>query len=159
MSSTARSVTTRRSMMKGMAWAAPAMTMAVAAPALAASPPIGPPPVMAVLNTNASCKVTGGIHKYRLVFTFTNSGSDAMVKMTSVSVTPNSGSPVTFPVSDEAPFSLPAGGEEVATYESDKAGNMANGTAVATFEYEDAMGVVQTVTQEFAVPSLPPCKN
>ena len=114
---------------------------------------------MAVLNTNASCKVTGGIHKYRLVFTFTNSGSDAMVKMSSVSVTPNSGSPVTFPVSDEAPFSLPAGGEEVVTYESVKADDMANGTATATFEYEDATGVVQTVTQEFAVPSLPPCKN
>ena len=159
MSSTARSVTTRRSMMKGMAWAAPAMTMAVAAPALAASSPIDPPPVMAVLNTNASCKVTGGIHKYRLVLTFTNSGSDAMVKMTSVSVAPNSGSPVTFPVSDEAPFSLPVGGEEVVTYESVKADDMANGTATATFEYEDATGVVQTVTQEFAVPSLPPCKN
>ena len=146
-------------MMKGMAWAAPAMTMAVAAPALAASSPIDPPPVMAVLNTNASCKVTRGIHKYRLVFTFTNSGSDAMVKMTSVSVAPNSGSPVTFPVSDEAPFSLPVGGEEVVTYESVKADDMANGTATATFEYEDATGVVQTVTQEFAVPSLPPCKN
>ena len=159
MSSTARSVTTRRSMMKGMAWAAPAMTMAVAAPALAASSPIDPPPVMAVLNTNASCKVIRGIHKYRLVFTFTNSGSDAMVKMTSVSVAPNSGSPVTFPVSDEAPFSLPVGGEEVVTYESVKADDMANGTATATFEYEDATGVVQTVTQEFAVPSLPPCKN
>ncbi|MDV3295485.1 MAG: hypothetical protein LOY01_06650 [Brachybacterium paraconglomeratum] len=151
------SVTTRRALMKGVAWAAPVAAVAITAPALAASPPVGPSPVIAVLNTNASCKVTGGIHKYRLVFTFTNSGSDAMVKMTSVSVTPNSGSPVTFPVSDEASFSLPAGVEEVVTYESDKAGNMANGTAVATFEYEDATGVVQAVTQEFAVPSLRPC--
>lgn len=158
MSSTA-SITTRRALMKGVAWAAPVAAVAITAPALAASPPVGPSPVIAVLNTNASCKVTGGIHKYRLVFTFTNSGTDATVKMTSVSVTPNSGSPVTFPVSDEAPFSLPASGEKVVTYESVKANDMANGTATATFECRDATGVLQTVTQEFAVPSLSPCKD
>lgn len=145
---------TRRSFMKGIAWAAPMATIAVAVPALAVSPPI------VVTLSGTSCKETQNSKKYYLAFSIKNTGSGtAQVRATALSVTPNSGQVVTF--TEGLPTSWePAGahGTIVMDYTSTANGNIANGTATATFEVSDPSGVIQTVTETFDIGSLPPCK-
>ena len=171
MSSTA-SITTRRSLMKGVAWAAPVAAVAITAPALAASPPVDQPtlpttppteepepPFVAVLNKGESCKATAGVGVYRLTFTLKNTdgASTANVELTSLAVDPNSGSPVFFSLTEQTVFTLAVGGEAKVTYVSDKAENMANGKASATFTYTDESGE-HTLTQEFSLNGLPVCR-
>ena len=146
--------TTRRSLMKGIAWAAPVATVAVAAPALAVSPPI------VVTLAGTSCKETQGAKKYYLAFSIRNSGSGtAEVRATALSVPPNSGQTVTFTEGLPTPWESVGGHDTLLMdYTSTPNGNIANGTATATFEVSDPSGVVQTVTETFDVGSLPPCE-
>lgn len=145
---------TRRTLMKGIAWAAPMATIAVAVPALAVSPPI------VVTLSATSCKETRSSKRYYLAFSIRNTGSGiAEVRAISLSVAANSGQMVTF--SGGLPTAWePVGGHDaiLLDYTSTKNGNISQGTATATFEVRDPSGVVQTVTETFDIGSLPPCE-
>lgn len=145
---------TRRSLMKGIAWAAPMATIAVAVSALAVSPPI------VVTLSATSCKETQSSKKYYLAFSIKNTGSGtAEVRAIALSVAANSGQTVVF--SGGLPTAWePVGGHDtiLMDYTSTANGNISQGTATATFEVRDPSGVVQTVTETFNIGSLPPCE-
>lgn len=129
--------------------------MALAAPALAVAPPI-----IVTLDAGVSCKETQSSKKYYLAFSIKNTGSGtAEVRATALSVTPNSGSTITLtgglPTAWE---SVAGGGTILLDYTSEASGDIANGTATATFEVRDPSGVVLTVTQTFNIARLDPCK-
>lgn len=145
----------RRSIMKGVAWAAPMAAVAVAAPAVAASPK---EPIDVDLS-DLTCKETKSSKKYYLAFDIRNIRTfDVEFRITSLVVEPNSGSNITFP--GQIPTNWISLGD-LATitvgFTSDESGNIANGTAVATFEVRDPSGEVETFTGTFRVPTLSPC--
>ncbi|UVY82990.1 hypothetical protein NLU66_12230 [Brachybacterium sp. NBEC-018] len=148
--------TSRRSLMRGVAWAAPTVAMSIgAAPAIAISPTIEP-----ALNTDSSCKETQGSKRYYLAFTIDNKGSaDAEVRAIQLSVTPDSGSTVVF--SGGLPtrwYPLPGKDSIEMSFRSSTSGNIANGIATATFEVRDLSGSTQNIVTTFRVDSLPPCE-
>ncbi|WP_270409895.1 hypothetical protein [Brachybacterium paraconglomeratum] len=148
------SVTTRRALMKGVAWAAPVAAVATTAPALAASPL----PIEAVLDAGKSCKLPR-TKQYRLSFTFVNTGAKVTVKLRSITVSPNSNTHVSFPLdSSNDTFEIAAGGTHSVDYVSHVSGNAADGQASATFTLEDGSGE-REVTQNFGFQSFSNCKD
>ncbi len=144
----------RRTVVKGAAWAAPVITMGVAAPIAAATPP----PVAPSIGQN-SCKHTKGVKRYHIELIFTNSLScSTNVVIQSFVVNPFSGQDVPFtdpPVDTE--FTLAANDSMSWEYDSDVVGNMANGTVDVTYTYTDCRGEVVAESQSINVSSLPPC--
>lgn len=144
----------RRTIVKGAAWAAPAITVGVAAPQSAASPP----PVAPSIG-NSSCKHTKSVSRYHIELIFTNSlNCSSTVNITSFVVNPFSGQDVPFtepPV--ETNFTLSAKGSRNWTYDSDVVGNMANGTVDVTYTYTNCQGQTVSEFQSINVSSLPPC--
>ena len=144
----------RRTVVKGAAWAAPVVTMGVAAPMAAASPPPVAPSV-----GDGSCKHTEGVKRYHIELEFSNSMScDTDVVITNFVVNPFSGQDVPFsdpPVDTQ--FTIPAEGSLSWEYDSDVVGNIANGTVDVTYTYTDCQGEVVSEFVSINVSSLPPC--
>lgn len=142
----------RRTVVKGAAWAAPVITLGVAAPSLAATPPPVAPSV-----GQGSCKHTSGVKRYHIELIFTNNLScDSKVKITSFVVTPNSGQSVPFS-GLETDFTLEGNSSRSWVYDSEVVGNMANGTVDVTYTYTNCDGDVVDESQSINVSSLPPC--
>lgn len=144
----------RRTVVKGAAWAAPVVTMGVAAPSLAATPPPVAPSV-----GQGSCKHTKGTNRYHIELIFSNSmDCETTVNISSFVVQPFSDQPVYFnddPI--QTNFDLPANGSLSWEYDSDVTGNIANGTVDVVYTYTDCTGAVVEETQSIAIPTLPPC--
>lgn len=152
--STARG-TSRRSIVKGAAWAAPVVAISTIAPAYATSPD---EPIDVVLGAG-SCKQTAGSKRYQLELHFENkSGYDIEYVVTSLTVTPNSGSTITFTLDGERKF-IAEGGTDTDTFVSDRSGDLANGTAAITYIAYDTDGNETPVETTVSITDLPPCKK
>lgn len=154
--------TTRRSLMKGVAWATPVAVVSIAAPAVATSPT---PPIDVTLDGD-SCKYPGqstpNAFSYKLIFNIENNrGYDIEWRVTSLYVDPNSGSNITFPYSFPTDWtSLSAHGSTSATFISNESTNSSNGNAVFTFEVRKVGGGdEQPVSGSISIGGLPPCKD
>ena len=143
----------RRTIAKGAAWAAPAITLGVAAPSLAASPPPVGPSV-----GDDSCKHTKSINRYHIELIFTNNlACKTNVVITSFVVNPNSGQDVPFDGIDYD-FEINAKDSMSWVYDSQVVGNMANGTVDVVYTYTNCRGEKVDETQSINVSSLPPCE-
>ncbi|EWS80866.1 hypothetical protein [Brachybacterium phenoliresistens] len=156
------STTTRRSLMKGVAWATPVAVVSIAAPAVATSPT---PPIDVSLDGD-SCKYPGqstpNAFSYKLIFNIENNRDyDIEWRVTSLYVDPNSGSNITFPYSFPTAWtSLSAHGSTAATFISNESTNSSNGSAVFTFEVRKVGGgAEQPVSGSISIGGLPPCKG
>ncbi len=133
--------TNRRTVVKGAAWAVPAVAVASAAPALAASPCL-----TATFGGN-SCKQPGSGNNfgYRLVICFTNNCTSS-VTITVTQVAANTGNAVVLPVNQT--ITIPAGQEvclpDPVLYCSNSSANFIN----VSFTVQG-----QTGTQVLSVPS------
>ena len=96
----------RRTVVKGAAWAVPAVAVAAAAPALAASPKC-----LTAQFLGDSCKQPGSGNDfgYRLEICFTNNCATS-ITLTVTQVAANTGNPVVLAVSQD-PITIPAGGQ------------------------------------------------
>lgn len=144
----------RRTVVKGAAWAAPVVTMGVAAPMAAASPP----PVFPELTQDGSCKHSNWTKQgYHIGLTWTNTLDDTTtVTVTSIVVTPESETPVSF--SGYNSFDVDSGDTKNFYYDSCETPNMANGSAVVQYTYTvDGEVVVGEVP--LTILDLPPCQG
>lgn len=137
---------TRRTVAKGMAWSVPAVAVAAAAPAFAASK------IITVEAVGSACKHPGNPKWYHFTFAFTNgSGVDVTVTLTSMVV-----NGVSRPTS---PSTITANANSTTCYYIDGGlfDDSANGTATLNFEYQDTNGetVSGSITTSFN--DLPPC--
>lgn len=143
----------RRSVVKGAAWAAPVVTLGVAAPLAAASPAEVVPSL-----GGGSCKFNDkGSKHYHVELVFSNGLNQATtVSISSLVVTTASGQNVSFP-SLVRRFDVSARGSTSFEYDSSPVQNLANGSARITYTYTDGGG--QAVGPESASLglSLPPC--
>lgn len=144
----------RRTVVKGAAWAAPVVTLGVAAPSLAASPP----PVAPSLG-GTSCKHTEGVKRYHVELVFKNGlNCPTTVHISKFVVIANSGQEVTFsdypPVTD---FQIPRYSQLSWVYDSDVMGNISQGNVQVVYTYTDCDGNVQNGDVTLNVGELPPC--
>ncbi|MFV0452157.1 MAG: hypothetical protein ACK5LS_07935 [Propioniciclava sp.] len=100
----------RRVVAKGAAWTLPALTVAAAAPAMAAS---GPPPTAApgkgYKSPGESCKDFS--KGYVIIFDITNNGSDLPILITSATILPGyTGNLTGVLAAINLPLTIPAGG-------------------------------------------------
>lgn len=148
----------RRSVVKGAAWAAPVVSLGVAAPLSAASPP----PVAPTLDAGGTCKHSNEppqSQRYHVAVVWENTlDCETTVTITSITVAPNSGTGVGF-TGIPSPFTVSGSGTVSHYYDSLPTPNMANGTATVTYTYTDCggNGVAETVPLTFS--SLPPCQS
>lgn len=157
MPSNNQSTISRRSVAKGVAWSVPVVTLATAAPAMAVSEAPVAPSV-----GEGSCKHSNE-KRYHIELVFTNSlNCSTTVTVTSFTVTPNSGKPVSFSSSTTPTFTLTrrgtAGSSTTLVYDSDEVDAISQGTATVTYTYTDCSGKVVSTTQSINVPNLNPCK-
>ena len=147
----------RRTFTRGTAWAIPTIAVSAAAPALAASSNATPPVTVDI--GAQSCKITGGVKRYRLAFDFTNvQSANVEVRIVSITVQPGSGAEVTFTGALPTPWRLvPVKGGSTVVTVSDSSSTSANGTATITYEYRAARGAQGSTTSTLVVSSLPPC--
>lgn len=146
----------RRTVVKGAAWAAPVVTMGVAAPIAAATPP----PVIPTLDPNGFCKHPGNPKRYHIGISWENTLTcDTTVTVTNITVTPTSGQVVTFPALGS--FTVSAGTTTTQVYDSNLTTNSANGTVNVQYTYTDCSTPPVTVTEAAALtaPDLPPCQQ
>lgn len=143
----------RRTVAKGAAWTAPVVTLGVAAPMAAASPP----PVNPTLGAE-SCKHTEGVKRYHVQLVFKNGLNCATnVVMSKFVVISNSGQTVTFTPPPLMSFSIPRYSELSWTYDSDEMGNISQGNVQVVYTYTDCDGQVVSEDQTISVGQLPPC--
>lgn len=148
----------RRTVVKGAAWAAPVVTLGVAAPMAAASPP----PVFPELddaNDNWCKHSNQKIYHVGLIWNNTLA-CDTTVSIVSINIYPFSGGgPV--PVNGVPDsFLIPEGSTTSRYYHSIEWGTIANGTATVQYKYTDCSGTATGVlTVNLEADELPPCKN
>lgn len=142
----------RRRVVIGTAWTVPAISVASAAPAFAASPGV-------VTAVGSACKNSaGGNDKtYQFDIEFTNTyNCRTTVTVTEIVLEPNNGSPVTFP-NDNLTFDVAAHSTVTKTFVSNVTQSAANGTLRVSYTYTDCQGNVLEFTNALDVGSLPPC--
>ncbi|MFC0676097.1 hypothetical protein [Brachybacterium hainanense] len=148
----------RRALMKGIAWAAPVASIAIAAPAIASS---NQPPIDVSLGGD-SCKWTEGHKQYYITFDIANNRNYAVeYRVIALTVTPNSGSTITFTETLPTEWTeIGVGEDSFADFLSNQSNNIAQGTANVTFEVRKVGEQdVEQVTGTFVVSELPPCQE
>ncbi|MBB5832763.1 hypothetical protein [Brachybacterium aquaticum] len=153
---TEQKTSSRRALMKGVAWAAPVAAVAVAAPAYAASNP-----VTITVDPTLSCKQTPPPGRkdayYYLTFSMKNNLSVPInYDFTALWVQATSGQPVNFTYPPDG--TLAPGATVTWTVCSGVVTNTAQGTAGATVEVSAGTNTF-VVTKPLEVASLPPCNN
>lgn len=159
---TEQKTSSRRALMKGVAWAAPVAAVAVAAPAYATSheePPIIVEPVPGAGN---SCKdnAPGNAAYYYLTFSFENPTDEPItLTITDIQMFPNSGTKPTFPEGglhgNVFTFTVGPGQTINQSFCSTNAPNAAQGNA--TMELSIA-GATYNI-EDLAFPTVPPCDD
>lgn len=148
---TEQKTSSRRALMKGVAWAAPVAAVAVAAPAYALSYP-----VVIEFDEDKSCKASSS-DKYYLYFKLTNQSTGTInYQVTSLTVTASSGQSVTFPQLGSG--TLAPGASFEGGFCSNEAKNMASGTARIEVRVTGGGGTPVVVPVEFDIPELNPCE-
>ena len=148
----------RRTVVKGAAWAAPVVTMGVAAPSLAASPP----PVNPTLTSRGFCKHPGNQptspSRYHLGITWNNGlPCETTITITSITLTPFSGQPVSF--EGLSPVTVPRYDSVGRTYDSVETTNSSNGTVTVSYKYTTCEGKTVAASVPLSADSLPPCSQ
>lgn len=158
MSETTRQPISRRTVAKGAAWTAPVILGGVAAPALAASPP----PVFPELNVAGTCKHSNlppDAQRYHIGVTWNNTlECETTVTVSSIAVSPNSGTGVNFTGLPDS-FDVGPGDTDNRHYDSLPTPNMANGTVIIQYTYTDCDGNTVSGNVPLTVDSLPPCQS
>lgn len=143
----------RRTVVKGAAWAAPVVTLGVAAPAMAASPP----PVNPELG-GESCKHTKGVKRYHVQLIFNNGlNCSTTVNISKFVVIANSGQEVTFTPAPETTFTIDRYSQKSWIYDSDVMGNISQGNVQVVYTYTDCEGGTHDGDVIMNVAQLPPC--
>lgn len=136
----------RRTVVKGAAWAVPAIAVASSVPAMAASGPIIPRPA------GNACKHPGEPKYYHFTFCFNNTSAQSITISLNYMVVNGITGPNTFPAS----VTVPAGTELCFYVDSGLYDNSANGLATLYFSYpylgNTINGTVSTMAND-----LPPC--
>lgn len=152
---TEQKTSSRRALMKGVAWAAPVAAVAVAAPAYASSQ------VVSITSTpGVSCRDTPGDNQYYLSFDIVNNSNvELNFTVTYLAVAPNSDSPVVFPLSSSNNNGqIGVNGEVTWGLCSNNAENMAQATAVIQVRVE-GQGIDASIDQTFEFGALEPCQS
>jgi hypothetical protein len=151
MHDTVKSGISRRTVVKGAAWSVPAIVVATAAPAMAATP-------IVTIGVGLACKHPGaGDEKhYHFELTVTNNGgATTTVTITEMVLVPTSGQDVTF--TEPAPFTVGAHSSECIVVDSNITTNSSNGTLLVSYEFTLEGGGTGTFEAAIDVGSLPPC--
>jgi hypothetical protein len=151
MSDAKHSGVSRRSVVAGTAWAVPAIVVASAAPAMAATP-------IVTIGSGIACKHPGNgdtKHYHFNLEVTNNGGSTTTVTITNIYLVPTSGQTVTFP--EPAPFDVAAKDTVCVPVDSDITANSSNGTLMVDYQYTTATGT-ETFTAAIDVGALLPCK-
>ena len=144
----------RRTVVKGAAWAAPVVTMGVAAPSLAASPP----PVNPTLTSEGFCKHPGNPSRYHLGITWNNGlPCETTITITSIKLTAFSEQPVSF--EGLSPVTVPRYDSVGRTYDSVETDNSSNGTAYVNYTFTDCEGATIESTVPLTIVGLNPCQS
>jgi hypothetical protein len=141
----------RRNVVKGAVWAVPAVVVAGAAPAMAATP-------IVTIGSGTACKHPGNgdtkHYHFELIVTNTG-GTTTTVTITSIILVPTSGQNVTFPPT--APFDVPAHSSTCVVVDSNITSNSSQGTLMVSYDYTTATGT-EHFDAAIDVGSLNPCK-
>lgn len=145
-----KSGVSRRTVVAGAAWTVPAIVVASAAPAMAATPVV-------TIGVGVACKHPGNPKHYHFNLTVTNNGGiTTTVTITEITLVPTSGQTVTFV--EPAPFDIAAKGTKCVVVDSDLTANSSNGTLVVSYDYTTESGT-QSFTAAIDVGELPPCSQ
>jgi hypothetical protein len=142
----------RRTVVAGTAWAVPAIVVASAAPAMAATP-------IVTIGVGLACKHPGNgdTKHYHFELTVTNNGgSTTTVTINDIHLVPTSGQNVTF--TEPAPFDVAAHSSVCVVVDSDITANSSNGTLVVGYDYTLSGGGTAHFDAAIDVGSLPPCQ-
>ncbi|HET7277773.1 MAG TPA: hypothetical protein VFJ22_06825 [Dermatophilaceae bacterium] len=142
----------RRTVVKGAAWSVPAVVVAGAAPAYAATP-------IVTIGVGLACKHPGaGDEKhYHFELTVTNNGgATTTVTISEITLVPTSGQTVTF--TEPAPFDVAAHSSECIVVDSDITANSSNGTLLVSYDFTLEGGGTGHFEAAIDVGSLPPCQ-
>lgn len=142
----------RRTVVAGTAWAVPAIVVAGAAPAMAATP-------IVTIGVGLACKHPGNgdTKHYHFELTVTNNGgATTTVTISEITLVPTSGQSVTF--TEPAPFDVLAHSSECIVVDSDITANSSNGTLVVSYDYTLEGGGTAHFDAAIDVGSLPPCQ-
>jgi hypothetical protein len=141
----------RRTVVAGTAWAVPAIVVAGAAPAMAATP-------IVTIGSGTACKHPGNgdekHYHFELIVT-NNGGSTTTVTITNIYLVPTSGQNVTFP--EPAPFDVAAHSSVCVVVDSDITANSSQGTLMVDYDYTTDSGTLSYLAA-IDVGSLPPCQ-
>lgn len=146
-----KSGVSRRTVVAGAAWTVPAIVVASAAPAMAATP-------IVTIGAGIACKHPGNgdtKHYHFNLIIKNNGGSTTTVTITEILLIPTSGQNVTF--TEPAPFDLAAHTSICIPVDSDITANSSQGTLRVTYSYTENGQVIGFVTA-IDVGSLPPCQ-
>ncbi|EWT03686.1 hypothetical protein N865_08985 [Intrasporangium oryzae NRRL B-24470] len=142
----------RRTVVAGAAWTVPAIVVASAAPAMAATP-------IVTIGVGLACKHPGNPKHYHFNLTVKNNGgTTTTVTITSIVLIPTSGQNVTFSTLP-APFDVAAHSSVCVVVDSDLTANSANGTLKVGYDYTDSNGQTQHFDAAIDVSSIPPCQQ
>ena len=148
----------RRTLVQGAAWTAPAIAVATATPALAASP-TPETPIVIDREAEGSCKFPGdsrGQKAYRIAVHFSNE-SEVPGTVTIVDIVGPDGKELTWANDqNEDSYNIqPGGGDVVFFLLSDDSANIS-----VQVTYTVAVdGKVYTLTETVAIPAFPPCEK
>lgn len=147
-----KSGVSRRTVVAGAAWTVPAIVVASAAPAMAATPVV-------TIGTGIACKHPGAgdekHYHFNLIVT-NNGGITSTVTITNIILIPTSGQTVTFPAL--ASFDVAAHGKACKAVDSNITANSSQGTLQVSYDYTTESGT-QSFVAAINVGSLPPCQQ
>jgi hypothetical protein len=145
-----KSGVSRRTVVAGAAWTVPAIVVASAAPAMAATP-------IVTIGIGVGCKHPGNPKRYHFNLLVTNNGgTTTTVTITDIVLLPTSGQNVTFP--DPVPFDVGAKQTECIVVDSNLTTNSANGTLQVSYDYTTESGT-ESFVAAIDASSLPPCSQ
>ena len=141
----------RRTVVAGAAWSVPAVVVASAAPAMAATP-------IVTVGSGVACKHPGAAdekhYHFNLIVT-NNGGTTTTVTITNIILDPTSGQNVQF--DEPAPFDVAAHDSACMPVDSQITTNSSQGTLIVDYDYTTESGT-ESFTAAIDVGSLPPCK-
>jgi hypothetical protein len=146
-----KSSVSRRTIVKGAAWSVPAIVVATAAPAMAATP-------IVTIGVGLACKHPGNgdTKHYHFELTVTNNGgTTSTITINDIVLVPTSGQDVQFV--EPAPFDVAAHSSECVVVDSEITSNSSQGTLMVGYDYTTEQGT-QHFDAAIDVGSLPPCK-
>jgi hypothetical protein len=149
-----KSGVSRRTVVKGAAWTVPAIAVAAAAPAIAATP-------LVTFAVGLACKHPGNPKHYHFNLDVTNNGSvTTTVTITSAVFDPSAASDPTVTITNlPDPFTIGAHDTVCIVVDSDLTQASSNGTLIVSYDFTDENGVTQHFVAALDVSSLPPCQT